>query len=77
MTGGKESDDRFDNGEEVVCNSHGSSAGGTVQRKITRRTKAAGRTVDASPDEPQYEVRSEKSGRRAVRKPSALRRKKQ
>ncbi|MGV9644230.1 DUF2945 domain-containing protein [Streptomyces sp. NPDC003514] len=55
--------------------SHGSTTEGTVERKITRRTEAAGRTVDASAEEPQYEVRSEKSGRSAVHKPSALRKK--
>jgi len=32
--------------------------------------------VRASPDEPQYRVRSDQSGRDAVHKPDALRRKK-
>ncbi|MEU3844285.1 DUF2945 domain-containing protein [Streptomyces sp. NPDC028635] len=72
----KKSDDRLDKGDEVTWKSHGSSTEGTVEREITRRTKAAGRTVDASPDDPQYEVRSEKSGRTAVHKPSALHKKK-
>ncbi|MEY9996934.1 FKBP-type peptidyl-prolyl cis-trans isomerase [Streptomyces sp. V4I8] len=62
-------------GDQVTWHSHGSTTEGTVERKITRRTKAAGRTVDASPEEPQYEVRSAKSGRSAVHKPSALRKK--
>ncbi|MEU7065688.1 DUF2945 domain-containing protein [Streptomyces sp. NPDC046161] len=43
-------------------------------RNRGRPTKAAGRTVDASKDEPQYEVESAKSGRRAVHKPQSLRR---
>jgi hypothetical protein len=72
MARGKKTDDSFDKGDRVAWNSHGSSTEGIVEREITRRTKAAGRTVDASPDEPQYEVRSEKSGRTAVHKPSAL-----
>ncbi|AWE53945.1 MULTISPECIES: hypervirulence associated TUDOR domain-containing protein [Streptomyces] len=72
----KKSDDgRLSKGDEVTWKSHGSTAEGTVERKITRRTEAAGRTVDASAEEPQYEVRSEKSGRSAVHKPSALRKK--
>jgi hypothetical protein len=62
-------------GDEVTWKSHGSTTEGTVERKITRRTKAAGRTVDASPEDPQYEVRSAKSGKSAVHKPSALRKK--
>jgi hypothetical protein len=40
---------------------------------ITSRPEAAGRTVDASEDEPQYLVRSAKSGGTAVHKPEALR----
>ncbi|MEV6806628.1 DUF2945 domain-containing protein [Streptomyces sp. NPDC051132] len=63
-------------GDKVAWRSHGSETSGTVEKKITERTEAAGRTVDASPDEPQYEVRSDKSGRTAVHKPSALKRKK-
>ncbi|WP_055623063.1 DUF2945 domain-containing protein [Streptomyces sp. JHA19] len=71
----KSDDERLSKGDEVTWKSHGSTAEGTVERKITRRTEAAGRTVDASAEEPQYEVRSEKSGRPAVHKPSALRKK--
>ncbi len=60
-------------GDEVTWRSHGSTAHGKVEKKITKREKEAGRTVAASPDEPQYVVRSEKSGKKAVHKPSALR----
>lgn len=59
-------------GDEVSWKSHGSEATGKVEKKITERTEAAGRTVNASEDEPQYQVRSDKSGRSAVHKPSAL-----
>jgi Hypervirulence associated proteins TUDOR domain len=37
-----------------------------------RRAEAGGRTVRASPEEPQYLVRSSKSGGEAVHKPDAL-----
>jgi len=63
-------------GDKVTWKSHGSEAEGTVEKKITERTEAAGRTVDASSDDPQYQVRSEKSGGSAVHKPSALKKKK-
>ncbi|MFH8367166.1 DUF2945 domain-containing protein [Streptomyces sp. NPDC018031] len=63
-------------GDEVTWRSHGQTVPGKVKKKITKRTEAAGRTVDASPDEPQYEVESDKSGRTAVHKPQALGRKK-
>jgi hypothetical protein len=59
-------------GDRVSWRSHGGSAVGTVKRKLTGRGRVAGRTVDASPQEPQYEVRSEKSGGTAVHKPEAL-----
>lgn len=74
-TSGRGKDRRLTQGDEVTWNSHGSTTEGTVERKITRRTEAAGRTVDASPDDPQYEVRSARSDRPAVHKPSALRKK--
>ncbi|QFY13471.1 DUF2945 domain-containing protein [Nonomuraea phyllanthi] len=60
-------------GDEVSWKSHGSTAHGKVEKKVTGRTKEAGRTVAASPDDPQYVVRSEKIGKKAVHKPSALR----
>jgi hypothetical protein len=64
----------FRPGDRVRWSSHGGEAVGTVERKITSDTEAAGRTVRASRDEPQYLVRSEKSGGTAVHKPEALRR---
>jgi hypothetical protein len=62
----------FSKGDHVSWKSHGGEAEGTVQKKITEETEAAGRKVKASSDEPQYEVTSEKSGGTAVHKPSAL-----
>lgn len=74
-TSGGDKGRQFTQGDEVTWNSHGSTTEGTVERRITRRTEAAGRTVDVSPEDPQYEVRSARSGRSAVHKPSALRKK--
>jgi hypothetical protein len=65
---------RFRKGDRVEWQSHGSTAVGTVEREITSDTEAAGRKVRASADEPQYLVRSEKSGGTAVHKPEALKR---
>ncbi|MEO9220544.1 MAG: DUF2945 domain-containing protein [Mycobacteriaceae bacterium] len=64
----------FSPGDRVSWNSHDSTAVGRVEQKLTERTEAGGRTVDASNDEPQYLVRSEKSGGSAVHKPEALHR---
>jgi Hypervirulence associated proteins TUDOR domain len=65
----------FKKGDKVEWNSHGSKAVGKVQEKITEETEAAGRKVKASADEPQYLVKSDKSGGTAVHKPSALKKK--
>ncbi|MFE5855341.1 DUF2945 domain-containing protein [Streptomyces sp. NPDC056500] len=62
-------------GDQVSWSSHGQTVPGKVKKKITKRAEVAGRTVDASKEEPQYEVESDKSGRRAVHKPQSLRRK--
>ncbi|KPC78512.1 DUF2945 domain-containing protein [Streptomyces sp. NRRL S-4] len=62
-------------GDQVSWSSHGQNVTGEVKKKITGREETAGRTVDASKDEPQYEVESDKSGRRAVHKPQSLRKK--
>ncbi|HEY1915479.1 MAG TPA: DUF2945 domain-containing protein [Streptosporangiaceae bacterium] len=43
-----------------------------MEKKITEDTEAAGRKVLASQDDPQYLVRSDKSGGEAVHKPDAL-----
>ena len=64
--------DDFQKGDKVEWNSHGGKAVGEVKRKITSETRAGGRKVKASEDEPQYLVRSEKSGGEAVHKPGAL-----
>ncbi|MEU2038948.1 DUF2945 domain-containing protein [Nocardia niwae] len=64
----------FSKGDEVEWSSHGGTAEGEVEEVITSDTEAAGRTVRASEEDPQYRVRSAKSGRDAVHKPGALRR---
>jgi hypothetical protein len=64
----------FKVGDRVKWNSHGGEGIGKIERRITEETDAAGRHVVASEDEPQYLVRSEKSGGTAVHKPEALER---
>lgn len=66
--------DEFSKGDRVTWNSHGGTAEGVVEKKITEDGEFAGRQVRASKDEPQYLVRSEKSGGEAVHKPGALKR---
>ncbi|MFZ1165115.1 DUF2945 domain-containing protein [Mycobacterium sp.] len=65
--------DQFSTGDNVEWKSHGQNVKGTVEEKITDDRKAAGRTVRASEDNPQYRVTSDKTGADAVHKPEALR----
>ena len=62
----------FKKGDRVRWDAGNQSSVGTVERKITSDTEAGGRTVRASPDEPQYLVKSEKTGSTAVHKPESL-----
>ncbi len=66
-------DSDFSKGDKVQWKSHGKNVKGTVEETITTDTEAAGRTVRASKDEPQYRVTSDKTGADAVHKPDALR----
>ena len=67
--------DELKRGDHVEWSSHGVDVPGEVEKKITEDTDAAGRTVRASEDDPQYLVKSDKSGKEAVHKPEALRKK--
>lgn len=62
-------------GDKVSWQSHGSETTGTVEKKITEDTEEAGRKVRAGQDDPQYLVKSDKSGGEAVHKPDALKKK--
>lgn len=64
-------------GDRVEWRSHGGTAEGKVEKKITSDTHAATRDVRASKDDPQYLVKSDKSGGEAVHRPSALKKKAQ
>jgi Hypervirulence associated proteins TUDOR domain len=66
------SEKTFKKGDKVAWQSHGSTAVGKVEKKITSETEAGGRKVKASKEDPQYLVKSDKSGGTAVHKPDAL-----
>ena len=58
-------------GDDVSWKSHGGTAHGKVEKKVTSSTRIKGHTAQATPDDPQYIVESE-SGGKAAHKPSAL-----
>lgn len=69
------SDDKdLEQGDKVEWSSHGNTVEGTVEKKITEDTDSerAGREVKASKDDPQYLVKSDKSGGKAAHRPDAL-----
>jgi len=70
--GGMSEDAKLKKGDHVEWATHGTTTTGSVEKTITEDTEAAGRTVRASSDEPQYLVKSDKSGREAVHKPESL-----
>ncbi|WP_342658501.1 DUF2945 domain-containing protein [Sphingomonas sp. NY01] len=55
----------FKKGDEVTWKSHGGTAHGTVEKKVTNDTKIKGHQVRASKDEPQYIVESDNGGKAA------------
>jgi len=58
-------------GDTVEWKSHGGTAHGEVERKLTADTKIKGHQVRASKDDPQYLVKSDKGGE-AAHKGAAL-----
>lgn len=71
---GMSDDENFEKGDNVEWSSHGHTVEGKVEKKITadEDSEEAGRTVKASKDDPQYLVKSDKSGGEAAHKPGAL-----
>jgi hypothetical protein len=60
-------------GDSVEWDTPQGKTHGTVERKVTSRTKIKGHTVAASDDNPEYIVKSAKSGKTAAHRPEELR----
>jgi plastocyanin len=63
----------FHPGDHVSWASHSGRAHGVVTEKITERTHVRGHAVNASPEDPQYRIRNDDSGRDVAHRPEALR----
>jgi hypothetical protein len=63
----------FEAGDHVKWGTSQGETSGTVVRKETGTAKAGGHTAKASKDEPQYRVKSDKSGKEAIHRPEELR----
>lgn len=62
----------FKKGDKVEWHSSQGSVQGTIKKKLTVPTDIKGHHVNASPDEPQYLVVSDKTGAEAAHKADAL-----
>ncbi len=65
--------ERFKIGDHVSWNSEAGRVRGRITRVITKPEKFKTYTVRASADEPQYEIKSDRTDHIAVHKGSALR----
>lgn len=59
-------------GDKVAWGTSHGETHGTVEKKVTSETHIKGHTAKPTKDDPQYVVKSAKSGKEAVHKPSDL-----
>ncbi len=64
---------RFKRGDHVSWNSEAGRVRGRITRVVTKRITFKGYTVHASPEEPQYQIKSDTTDHIAMHKGSALR----
>jgi DUF2945 family protein len=64
---------RFRRGDHVSWNSEAGQVRGRITRVVTTKITFKGYTVHASKDEPQYEIKSDKTDHIAMHKGPALR----
>jgi hypothetical protein len=62
-------------GDNVEWGTSQGKTSGKVEKKLTSETKIKGHEVKASKDDPQYLVKSEKTGAKAAHKPGSLKKK--
>jgi hypothetical protein len=64
---------RFKRGDHVSWNSEAGRVSGRITRVVTSEIEFKGYTVHASKEEPQYEIKSDKTDHIAMHRGSALR----
>jgi hypothetical protein len=65
----------FTQGDKVEWETSQGTTSGTVQKRITETTQIDGHTAKATKDDPQYVVKSDKTGALAAHKPGSLKKK--
>ena len=66
---------RFARGDKVEWNTSQGPTGGTVVGQVAREAHVGGFTAAATPAHPEVKVRSATSGKTAIHRPEALRKK--
>ncbi len=64
--------DAFKPGDKVALSTPQGETDGKVEKKLTSTTKIKGHVAKATKADPQYLVRSDKTGAKAAHKPGAL-----
>lgn len=59
-------------GDHVQWETSQGETKGVVEEKVTKPQKVKGHTASATPQEPQYKVKSSKTGKEAIHKPETL-----
>lgn len=59
-------------GDKVAWDTSQGKTHGTVEKEVTSATRIKGHVAKASKDEPQYVVKSDKTGAKAIHKPEEL-----
>ena len=59
-------------GDKVKWSSSGGESHGVVEKKVTSTEHVKGHTAKASKDDPQFKVKSDKTGAEAIHKPGEL-----
>jgi hypothetical protein len=65
---------QFKKGDKVAWDTPQGETHGVVERKLTSETHIKGHKAAATAEDPQYLVKSDKSGKEAAHKPDELRR---
>lgn len=68
----KKNTDKLKQGDQVEWKTSQGKTEGTVEEKLTEPTEIKGHHVAASKENPEYLVKSDKSGKEAAHKPESL-----
>lgn len=64
--------EQFKKGDRVQWNTSQGETEGVVEKQLTEPTQIKGHAVKASKDNPEYLVKSDKTGKEAAHKPESL-----